>query len=943
MAELEEARQRVQQIRSQLEARRREASGSRKRLMESRKKLGSQQALRRAGGLAGRTQRRIVSKQISQQLQNVQEAERVLQRFEKEQLSPVEANIRKVEQARKDFQLAQKVASGSVPVFALETKQQREFYQQIKGGQEAAVQEAIADIEEQASMSLPSQTREALAKELRETGKATLNLGSQFTADQRNLNLSVPNINIENLDGISLDPATSQVTGVVTAAPNREGTFGGVISKLDRFSSQIQTDKIRGKDISVKDDILRAGAISLSTVLKVLSESSKTGQKLIKDPLTIAKFTGKLATDKQFRSDIGSQIRQQGVRFGRTAREDPLGTTVRVGTDVGIGLLLGKGVSKGAELLTAERIISRSPVPKTTFSVFDDIQPVIRGDSQTSIIKSNIFARTPKRTALVQSRLSQLLRRKPREVVISPEQTRVGVLRLMADESSATGSLATQRRGGTIKNIFEIRSSQQEFNPLDFQKELVPVERRAFERISGVDGMVMVPDEARAFRGSTEARKLVRISGRPDSELTLIFPREGRRTTRTASVSLTQDLPGRPLGGGAFLESPDRFIISKTGSADITFSQRGGKISETKGLSRIKEPISLDDVDDFKVLRPQKTKQKDIKTLQDLSVRQVKEQAKNILGKQSKSRLTASIRGKIDTGIKLDGLPRMVGGTGATSQFSGKNTFERTEGVAFLPPRSENSLSPISSVRGKNILGDSSRGRVSSALRTSSMESSRERQIERLTGVLKILQSTSQNLQPSQSQPSSIKGVQTTAQSQRLISPLSIRPSKRTITRSGTKTGTRTGIGFFPRMKLSSETDKEKDTLISAAKKVIAVTKRRGKEVKIAEGTIEEAFSKGLRRVKGTLAASLTLKTTGGDIISPPEIPVGFRRSKRNPRTIVEELGKRLKSGGEVSEIQMFKEQTPKAPKRLNLFGLGSKRRIKRRRNKRDRKGFKLI
>lgn len=85
--------------------------------------------------------------------------------------------------------------------------------------------------------------------------------------------------------------------------------------------------------------------------------------------------------------------------------------------------------------------------------------------------------------------------------------------------------------------------------------------------------------------------------------------------------------------------------------------------------------------------------------------------------------------------------------------------------------------------------------------------------------------------------------------------------------------------------------------------------RRKGKfQVLGTETTLERAIRKGSRIADVTLARSFRLRRLDtGELLDVSQLPLGFRRSKREARTFVEESKFALSTGGEKGEIKYFK------------------------------------
>lgn len=239
MVDVQEAREQLQQIRQQLEARRQEADQAKRQLEESRRQALNQQALRQAsgGGIAGRLERQKALSELKKQSENVTLAKSKLNQIEAMEIDPYEAKINEVESAQQaynqkvnDYDIARKVFYENLPVGVLETKQQIDFYYDLVNGKEASIQAAIRDIEEQASQSLDPKIRANLARELSETGKATLKLGSSIASNLKEINLGIPKINIDSLEP-SIIPSQTQQSLIKFKDINWLSTIEGKRSK----------------------------------------------------------------------------------------------------------------------------------------------------------------------------------------------------------------------------------------------------------------------------------------------------------------------------------------------------------------------------------------------------------------------------------------------------------------------------------------------------------------------------------------------------------------------------------------------------------------------------------------------------------------------------------------------------------------------------------------
>ena len=197
---IQEARQRVTQARTQLETQRAEAKKQKEILQEAKKTLprnGSQRALRQTmDGIKGRVKRRQIAKakeKLEKQESKVKEFEKGLTRFETEKIKPVEAEIKRVEKDRQDFEMAKKLypkfsnydtAKGLIEDEGVK-KYLKQFYQQKELAQE--FQERITKTGERLSQGLEVSDFElkrfegALSREL--TTSETLLKNISKTAD----------------------------------------------------------------------------------------------------------------------------------------------------------------------------------------------------------------------------------------------------------------------------------------------------------------------------------------------------------------------------------------------------------------------------------------------------------------------------------------------------------------------------------------------------------------------------------------------------------------------------------------------------------------------------------------------------------------------------------------------------------------------------------------
>ena len=75
------------------------------------------------------------------------------------------------------------------------------------------------------------------------------------------------------------------------------------------------------------------------------------------------------------------------------------------------------------------------------------------------------------------------------------------------------------------------------------------------------------------------------------------------------------------------------------------------------------------------------------------------------------------------------------------------------------------------------------------------------------------------------------------------------------------------------------------------------------------ESTLGKALMKASKFVDVNLARSFRLRELStGELVDVKELPRGFRRSKRESKTFVEESKFALSTGGETSEIKYFKK-----------------------------------
>ncbi|MBU1051256.1 MAG: hypothetical protein KJ718_01740 [Nanoarchaeota archaeon] len=141
-----------------------------------------------------------------------------------------------------------------------------------------------------------------------------------------------------------------QPVGVITK-PEEPSGLTGVISDIRRFSSEIQTRRMRDEEVKIQEEVLRLGGLGVLPFLEA--------GLFVKQAVTQPKETA--VAVKEFGVETGQFLFGKGkspfADIGRMAREDPRGFTARVGGELlllkGSGKLISQ-IEKGAELTRAK-------------------------------------------------------------------------------------------------------------------------------------------------------------------------------------------------------------------------------------------------------------------------------------------------------------------------------------------------------------------------------------------------------------------------------------------------------------------------------------------------------------------------------------------------------------------------------------------------------------
>lgn len=292
------AQQQIQEVSTEIAQKRQEAQQEKQNLQKQQSKLPRKtQSRLRAGifqGLQGLTRRQQVSKvkeAIKTGTERIKELEKGISDYEMNVLDPYKAEVQRSQSAIAQYDkhnnaknLALDVFFGSAPFTALEYNSlAKKYYSYIQAGQQAQIEQAIAQMEQQAGMTFSPDIRYELEQQLKNKGFAEL-----------------PDLNL-NQRGLSQTDITKDISPIQQVAVTSQSTISRAPSSLERWKKSTEGYRYIGGTL----DWL-GGELGRAT--KKLSSTSFGGEKISYQPTGFQKFGELLPQSLYFVPYVGAPL-----------------------------------------------------------------------------------------------------------------------------------------------------------------------------------------------------------------------------------------------------------------------------------------------------------------------------------------------------------------------------------------------------------------------------------------------------------------------------------------------------------------------------------------------------------------------------------------------------------------------------------------------------------
>lgn len=283
----------------------------------------------------------------------------------------------------------------------------------------------------------------------------------------------------------------------------------------------------------------------------------------------------------------------------------------------------------------------------------------------------------------------------------------------------------------------------------------------------------------------------------------------------------------------------------------------------------------------------------------------------DILAQEKDIIVRTNIQSKATAKAIKDRPAQLTGVGQVTSQFAGTGQYERTNAVAVSRPREGQQINQNLGLEQTGFqfeqLGLSIKSQPKSLVIAGTILKTRQQSSPVNQLGLRTESQTKQGSEQARALLSAFRNAQATRQQSRQAT------QQRTQLDFGKPRGRDRGKPRLPKTPFGFKLPSDQISSSKIGKKASSLigieVRRRGKfELLGTETNLERALRKASNIVDINLARSFRLRSTEtGELLDLGQLPIGFRRAKRESRTFVEESSRALSQFGEKKEIKYFK------------------------------------